>query len=553
MSDDSYENSQILTRHFGGDKPRGISVVSAGAGAKNSLLGCLNFSWYDPKRKLARYKQAGRGGIGSVFADKNIKALVVRWDKVKVDINKPADLEAFKVVARSHTKEIKELDPKQNDMATVGTTHLVTIMNDHDTLPIRNFKFGRHPEAVNLGEDVYRPIFDKGFDGCWYGCAVACAHGVKDFVPMTGPFKGQKVFVDGPEYETVAGVGSNLGIFDPHFVLEMNFYCDNYGVDTISIGTATAFIMECFELGLISEKQTGRDLSFGNKLGALELLHELSRGEGFGKLLGIGIRRMKKVFAEEYGADAQIIQDIGMESKGLEFSEYISKESLAQQGGYGLGLKGAQHDEAWLIFLDAVHNFMPTFEQKANNLHWFPMFRTWFSLCGLCKLPWNDIVPEDNNDTAEPAKVIKHVEWYIEYFRSVTGRDLDQDSLITMSEGVYNFQRLFNLKMGYGKREHDTIPYRAVGPVFPEEYEFYQEKYDTELTDKFQFDIEGKTTEEKVAALRKNREEQYEMLKDAVYEKRGWTADGIPTLAKVKSLHIDFPDVVELLKENGVQ
>ena len=107
---------------------------------------------------------------------------------------------------------------------------------------------------------------------------------------------------------------------------------------------------------------------------------------------------MKARFAAEFGADAALMADIGMESKGLEFSEYMTKESLAQQGGYGLALKGPQHDEAWLIFLDMVHNFMPTFEQKAEALHWFPMFRTWFGLCGLCKLPWNDITPEDNKE-----------------------------------------------------------------------------------------------------------------------------------------------------------
>jgi aldehyde:ferredoxin oxidoreductase len=122
-----------------------------------------------------------------------------------------------------------------------------------------------------------------------------------------------------------------------------------------------------------------------------------------------------------------IMQDIGMEAKGLEFSEYMTKESLAQQGGYGLALKGPQHDEAWLIFLDMVHNYMPTFEQKAEALHWFPMFRTWFGLCGLCKLPWNDIVPEDNEETMEPAKIMKHVEWYARYFSAVTGRKSEPD------------------------------------------------------------------------------------------------------------------------------
>jgi aldehyde:ferredoxin oxidoreductase len=287
-----------------------------------------------------------------------------------------------------HSKEIVELDPKQNEMATIGTTHIVTIMNDHDLLPTHNFRYGSHREAPNLGQAVYRRLFDPGYDGCWMGCTVACSHGVRDFIPLSGPYRGQKVFVDGPEYETIAGCGSNLGIFDPHTVIELNFYCDAYGLDTISVGTATAFAMECFELGLITTAHTGgMDLSFGNRATALELVHQMARGEGFGKLVGQGVRRMKAAFAGEFGADPKILADIGMESKGLEFSEYMTKESLAQQGGYGLALKGPQHDEAWLIFLDIVHNFMPTFAQKAEALHWFPMFRTWFSLCGLCKLP----------------------------------------------------------------------------------------------------------------------------------------------------------------------
>ena len=74
----------------------------------------------------------------------------------------------------------------------------------------------------------------------------------------------------------------------------------------------------------------------------------------------------------------------------------MSKESLAQQGGYYLTNKGPQHDEAWLIFMDMVNNQIPTFENKAEALHYFPMFRTWFGLQGLCKLPWNDIEPADN-------------------------------------------------------------------------------------------------------------------------------------------------------------
>jgi aldehyde:ferredoxin oxidoreductase len=553
LPEDAYALSTVLTDHFAGGKPRNVSVATSGPGAKNTLLGCLNFSWYDVKRKRARYKQAGRGGIGTVFADKGLRALVACWDTVTADSNNPADKEALKSVSRLHSREIVELDPKQNEMSKIGTTHLVTIMNDHDLLPTHNFRYGQHREAPNIGQAVYRKLFDPGFDGCWMGCTVACSHGVKDFIPLTGPYKGQTVFVDGPEYETIAGCGSNLGIFDPHTVVEMNFYCDAYGLDTISVGTSIAFVMECFETGLIDESHTGGlRLNFGNRPGALELVHQMAAGEGFGQIVGQGVRKMKKKFARDFGADAAILQDIGMESKGLEFSEYMTKESLAQQGGYGMALKGPQHDEAWLIFLDMVHNFMPTFEQKAEALHWFPMFRTWFGLCGLCKLPWNDIVPEDNKDTQEPAKVIKHVRWYADYFSSVTGQKVGPDDLIRMSEKVYNFQRIFNLKMGFGRREHDNIPYRAVGPVTEDEYLSRQERYDKQLVDVHKVDIDGKDTAEKMGILRKLREEQYETLKDAVYKRRGWTNDGIPTLDTVKRLGIDFPEVLDLLKSHGV-
>jgi len=554
LPENAYDLSIRLTEHFAAGKPRSISVVSAGPGAKNTLIGCLNFTWYDAKRKRARYKQAGRGGIGTVFADKGLKALVVRGDSVTADTNKPADKATLKEVAKAYSREIVELDPKQNEMARIGTTHLVTIMNDHDLLPTHNFRYGSHPQAPNLGQSVYRLLFDPGFDGCWMGCTVACSHGIKDFVPFTGPFKGRKVFVDGPEYETIAGCGSNLGIFDPHTVAELNFYCDAYGLDTISVGTSIAFAMECFEMGLINEPHTGgMNLSFGNRLSALELVHQMADGEGFGRVVGQGVRRMKAIFAADFGADPAVLADIGMEAKGLEFSEYMTKESLAQQGGYGLALKGPQHDEAWLIFLDMVHNFMPTFEQKAEALHWFPMFRTWFSLCGLCKLPWNDIVPEDNKDTQEPAKVMKHVKWYTDYFSAVTGRAAAPEDLINMSEAVYNFQRIFNLKMGFGRRQHDDLPYRAVGPVTELEYESRVERYDKQLQDQCNVDVTGKTTAEKLSLLRDFRQAQYEKLKDAVYQRRGWTNEGIPTVQKVKSLGIDFPEVLELLKSHGVR
>ena len=198
-----------------------------------------------------------------------------------------------------------------------------------------------------------------------------------------------------------------------------------------------------------------------------------------------------------------------------------------------------------------VHNLMPTFEQKAENLHWFPMWRTWFGLNGLCKLPWNDVVPEGNKQTKEPAKVMQHVDIYAKLFYAVTGRKVTADDLILMSEKVYNFQRILNLRMGYGTRAQDTLPYRAVGPVTKEEYESRSERYDKQLKEKVGIDLAGKSTEEKIVALRKYREGEYEKLKDAVYKRRGWSSNGVPTIKKVKTLGIDFPDVIDVLVKHS--
>ena len=526
-----------------------ISTVTAGAGAEHTRWGCLNFSFFDRKREAVRIKQAGRGGTGTVFRDKKVAALVVKSPPVGPDANKPADMARLREAGQRITKEILALDESQCDMRRVGTSHLVEIMDEYDLLPTCNYRFGSHPDAHKIDSSVWRARFSQNMpDGCWLGCTMSCSHAVDDFPLRTGPYAGQKVLVDGPEYET-AGGSSNLGIYDPEFVLEMNFYCDTYGIDTISFTTGLAFVMECYEAGILdAEKTGGLDLHFGNADAALEVLHQMARGEGFGVIVGQGIRRMKAHFAKEYGGDLSFMNSIGMEAKGLEYSEYVTKESLAMQGGYGLALKGPQHDEAWLIFMDMVNNQIPTFEDKAEALHYFPMWRTWFGLVGHCKLPWNDVEPADNAETAEPAKVPEHVDNYCTVFSGVTGIDVEPGDLILQSERVYNFQRVFNARMGFGTREHDAIPYRSVGPVTEEEYESRAERYDMQLREKVGLDPEGKSTAEKVAALRAYREDQYEQLIDAVYKRRGWTPNGVPTIAKLEELGIDFPDVIEVVK-----
>ena len=281
------------------------------------------------------------------------------------------------------------------------------------------------------------------------------------------------------------------------------------------------------------------------------MMHQISRNEGFGKIAGLGIHKQKEYFAAQGWGDLNEMNDFGMEQKGLEYSEYSAKESLAQQGGYGLTNKGPQHDEAWLIFMDQVNNQIPTFEDKAEALYFYPMFRTWFGLMGFCKLPWNDIVPADNATTDDPKMVPEHVQNYLDLYYGVTGKKIDIPDMIKQSERVYNFQRIFNIRMGKGLRANDAIPYRSAGPVFEDEYLWREERYDSQLVELAGYteeQVKSMSLKERMAATRKFREDRYQTLIDAVYPKRGWTMNGVPTVKHLKELGMDLPELLEVVE-----
>ncbi len=533
------------------DDKQHISVVSAGLGAQHAYMGMLNFSFYDKRRKVARLKQAGRGGIGHVMRDKKIKALVVKYSGLKGDSNHPVDLATVQARGLKLHNEVRDLDDIQCKMRQVGTAHLVEVMNDYDLLPVKNFKFGADDSSDKVHSRVWTSMFTQNMpDGCWFGCTMSCCKAVDNFELRTGPYKGDKVTVDGPEYETVGGCSSNIYVWDPKDVVEINFYCDTYGIDTISFGTTTAFVMECWENKILrSEHTDGLDFSWGNADSVLEALHQMARGDGFGVKLGKGVLWLKNWMINELNAPAQFLQDIGMEAKGLEYSQYMSKESLAQQGGYTLALKGPQHDEAWLIFMDMVNNHIPTFEDKAEALHYFPMFRTWFGLQGLCKLPWNDVEPANNAETDEPAKVPEHVQNYLDIYAAITGKKIDRKEMILQSERVYNFQKIFNLRMGKGLRNDDRPPYRAVGPVTEEEYLSRQDRYDKQLKENIGVDPSQMSLAEKMKAHREYRTSRYEKLIDAVYKRKGWNEKGIPTIEHLKNIGMELPELIEVIKK----
>ena len=553
----AYYVSEELHEYFAKDENdrNTISVVSSGIAARTSYWAGMNFSFYDVRRKAVRLKQAGRGGGGTVLYNKNIVAIVVKRTKFSGLENDPADFATIQKAGVSLHKRIHDNDDKQCKMRAVGTAHLMEVMDDYTLLPVNNYKYGRHKDIDKVSSTSYTKLFTQGMaDGCWYGCSLACAKAVDHFPLQTGPWKGKEVVVDGPEYETAAGLGSNVGVFDPLWTIEANFYADHYGLDTISLGTGIAFICECYELGLISKENTkGLELNFGNKKDIMELIHRIAHGtDDFAVACGKGIAEAREYFAKNYGADMEVMKKIGMECMGLEASEYRCQESIAQWGGYFLTLKGPQHDEAWLIFMDMVNKQLPTYEDKAEALFYFPNFRLWFSLQGLCKLPWNDIEPEDNglrHKGIEAAKIPEHLQNYLDIYTAITGKPLDREGLILQSEKVYNFERIFNLRMGKGTSEYHHAPDRGLGPVWEDEWNERPDYFDGRLKE-FGVDIEGLSVKEKIALLQKYRRGQWQELKMAVYKRRGWNKNGIPTLETVKRLGLDYPDVVELLQKH---
>ena len=552
----------LFKRFNDGELDENIAGVTTGIGAAHARYGILNSLFYDSRRKRLRSKQAGRGGTGTVMCRKGLKAVIVRSSMNGVGGNNPADENGVKQAGASLKKVISQVDPHLFRLRSWGTPILVEYMDKYHILPVNNYQYGQHPDAKSVFADVFleRYFTRKLPDGCFTGCNLACAKGAEDITLKYGPKAGTNVGIDGPEYETAAAV-TCMGIFDPQFIMEYNWYCDEYGLDTISMGVTASFLMECFQRGYLSKDEVGYELSWGDIECANRLLHETAAGEGFGNICSQGVHRVKKWVAEGYCKKtgeryADVVAELdkfAMETKGLEFSMYITKESLAQQGGYGFALKGPQHDEAWLIFIDQVHNELPTFEMKADALKWFPLIRTWFNAVGLCKLPWIDVRHPEAAQTDNPAKNLPTLEYYVRYLNATTGSNKTLEDVLDDSERLHLLQKLINLRHGKGTRESDRIPMRAMGPVFFNEYESRADYYDSWLKDQLGDEKIPDDPESRHALVLKLRQDAYDRLCDEVYKAKGYTQNAIPLIDVVEAFDLLDEQARHLLATFGVQ
>lgn len=559
--DEAFDLERDIDARFTADgyDRRTIAFMSTGIGAAKTTYGCINSHYYDvtkPKpggRGIYRTKQAGRTGIGSVMRDKGIRAIVViashphgenpygavDWDKAK------------QAGARLH-KVVREVDPQSLKMHRKGSAGLITFMSkpDYQSLPVNNFQSGSDDRAHQIcGKFYAEHLFEhKGMDGCFPGCNLQCTKG--GWVTLTsGAHAGQKVWVDGPEYETAAGFGSNLGIWNAEFILEANWHCDNYAIDTISTATIMAFLMECFQRGyLVAEDTDGLFLAWGDEAAALEFMHRLAHGESeVARVAGQGMIQLVDWVAKRHIKRTGIdplpeLNLFAMQTKGLPFSFYRTHRSLSMQGSYAAASDiGAHHAAAWLIKADLLGAF-PTFKDKARALMTYPRVRLGNDNLGLCKLPWVDVF---NPDSAVRKDTDIHInpasqEIYADFYNAMLGTNLTWEEIFVQTDRDINLQRVMNvMRFGSDTMKHDWIPDRAIGPTEDLLYEAEAEYNDAEVArvlGKEPEEVVMMPTSEKRVILMESRKKELKKLVQVYYEERGWNPNGIPTKSELKYL-----------------
>jgi aldehyde:ferredoxin oxidoreductase len=535
---------------------RHIAFLSTGIGAANTNYGCFNSHYYDVTkpvdghRGLFRVKQAGRTGIGSVMSQKRIRSIVVMTDNPRGE--NPygaADWERVKRAGAKLHKVVKEVDPQSLKMHRKGSAGLISFMNktEYQSLPVNNFQGGSDPRADQIcGKYYAEHLFDhRGMDGCFPGCNLQCTKG--GWVTLaSGVHTGQKVWVDGPEYETAAGFGSNLGVWNAKFIMEANWHCDNYGFDTITTAGCMAFLMECFQREYLDKEDgEGLVLSWGDETAALEFIHRLAHGlTEMARAAGKGMKALTDWVAFKHASRTgndirQELEKFAMQAKGLPFTFYRTHRSLSMQGSYAAASDiGAHHAAAWLIKADLLGAF-PSFEDKARALISYPRVRLGNDNMGVCKLPWVDVFNPESASRKNTDIYINPAsqEIYAEFYNGLLGTNLNWEDIFAQTDRDINLQRVLNV-LHYGREtgNYDWIPDRAIGPTDDALYDEEAEFNDKDLAARLGKPIDGMKTESKREVLMQLRKQELRSLIAVYYQERGWNASGIPLPETLKQL-----------------
>ena len=385
--------------------------------------------------------------MGAVMGSKNLKAIAVHGNKKMALYN---DEKAREIVKR--VLETYRSNP--GTLGELGTARGVIPLNAGGILPTRNFVSGGFEKAEEISGEAMKETILVGRGTC-YACAIRCKREVK----VDEPYKVDPVY-GGPEYETVAALGSLCGIGDLKAIALANQVCGAYTIDTISAGTTIAFAMECFEKGIITTQDTGGiELRFGNVEAMLQIVEKIGKREGFGDLLAEGV----KIAAEKIGKGAQ---KYAMHVKGQPLPMHEPRGKTGLGLAYALSPTGADHIEAphdpMFESEAGLKNILPlgiieplsSLDLSSRKVRMFSYLQQLFNMfnsIGLCIF------------TAHPFGPLSLTN-LVDYANAVTGWDTSLWELMKVGERHSNMARIFNLREGLTSKD-DSLPDRFFKPL----------------------------------------------------------------------------------------
>ena len=293
--------------------------------AQTGLAGMNRVRFANITNNLGHFN--GRNGLGAVMGSKNLRAIAALGTQ-KLQF---ADPEFLRRTAVDYARTFQD-NPLGKALFHYGTTAVCEQLSAGGGLPVNNFRQSKLDDSSPLSGDTYNQVLLKQRKGC-YVCPIRCKRGIA----LDDPKYGVDSRYGGPEYETIAALGTNLNILDLKAIAKGNEICNRYCMDTISMGMTIAFACECFEKNIITAADTGGlPLRFGDADLMLQLLEMTARREGFGDLLAEGMNRL----AIRWGVgDAAF----NLSVKGQELAMHDPRVKVGVGLGYAVSSYGADH------------------------------------------------------------------------------------------------------------------------------------------------------------------------------------------------------------------
>ncbi len=390
-----------------------------------------------------KHRAAARSGVGAVMGGKNLKAVVVRGTREPA----LADPEGMQALCRALQTQVGGDAKKGSALREYGTAYVPPVTNELGILPTRNFQSGVFEGVDGINGHVLKEKYLVRAKPC-YRCPIACGRETQVDDP---PYAGEG---EGPEYETIASLGSACGIDNLAAVAKANYLCNELGLDTISTGVTIACAIELYERGILPVSDVGRPLRFGDGDAVIALVQQTAYREGFGDLLAEGSYRL----ATRYGHP-----EFSITAKKLEFPGYDPRGAKGMGLLYATSNIGASHmagDIAYSEVFGVPQRLDPlTTEDKPRLVMRFEDAFAIIDAAGLCVfLSVRYLFDPDVN--LWPTRLTQLMNY-------ATGAGYTPETLLEAGERVFNLERLFLLKAGL-TGDDDTLPRRMLEEPMPE-------------------------------------------------------------------------------------